>query len=95
MIRRMESLKNSKGIQKVDQLSSDGSQAGTVYDSGWVSPTIISGATDTPSDTLSKSYRHTDKISYCLDANYWKGTTIEYYLTKHKRQLVIEEWVNM
>lgn len=92
----MESLKNSKGIQKVGQISADGSQAGTVYDSGGVSrPLSSQDATDTPSDTLSKSYRHTDKISYCLDANYWKGTTIEYSLTKHKRQLVIEEWVNM
>lgn len=39
----MESLKNSNGIQKVGQISADGSQAGTVYDSGGVSPTIISG----------------------------------------------------
>ena len=28
--------------------------------------------------------------SYCLDANYWKGTTIEQYVTKCRRQLVPE-----
>lgn len=27
-------------------------------------------------------------VSYCIDANYHKGTTIEGYLTKHRRQLV-------
>ena len=26
--------------------------------------------------------------SYCIDANYYKGTTIDYYLNKHKRQLI-------
>ena len=26
--------------------------------------------------------------SYCIDANYYKGTTIEHYLSKHKRQLI-------
>lgn len=30
------------------------------------------------------------ETSYCLDANYWKGTTIESYLKKHRRQLVKE-----
>lgn len=30
------------------------------------------------------------EISYCLDANYWKGTTIQSYLKKHRRQLVKE-----
>lgn len=28
--------------------------------------------------------------SYCLDANYYKGTTIEQYVDKHRRQLVSE-----
>lgn len=30
----------------------------------------------------------TPDYSYCLDANYYKGTTIEHYVEKHKRQLV-------
>ncbi|MGL5151420.1 MAG: DNA cytosine methyltransferase, partial [Clostridium sp.] len=29
-----------------------------------------------------------EEVSYCLDANYWKGTTLEQYLTKSRRQLV-------
>jgi DNA-cytosine methyltransferase len=29
--------------------------------------------------------------SYCLDANYWKGTTLEQYLTKSRRQIVFTE----
>ncbi len=32
----------------------------------------------------------TPNISYCLDSNYYKGTTIEQYMNKHRRQLVIE-----
>lgn len=30
----------------------------------------------------------TPDISYCIDANYWKGTTPEQYLEKHRRQLI-------
>lgn len=32
----------------------------------------------------------TPNISYCLNSNYYKGTTIEQYMNKHRRQLVIE-----
>lgn len=32
----------------------------------------------------------TPDYSYCLDANYYKGTTIEQYVGKHRRQLVSE-----
>lgn len=32
----------------------------------------------------------TPNIRYCLDSNYYKGTTIEQYMNKHRRQLVIE-----
>lgn len=28
------------------------------------------------------------QISYCLDSNYWKGTTLKSFLEKHRRQLV-------
>lgn len=31
-----------------------------------------------------------DKYSYCIDANYHKGITFEYFLRTHRRQLVIE-----
>jgi DNA (cytosine-5)-methyltransferase 1 len=30
----------------------------------------------------------TQEVSYCLDANYWKGTTVENFIDKHRRQLV-------
>lgn len=29
--------------------------------------------------------------SYCIDANYWKGTTLEQYLLKGRRQIVFTE----
>lgn len=31
------------------------------------------------------------QVSYCLDANYWKGVTIKEFFTKHKRQLVSDK----
>lgn len=31
------------------------------------------------------------EISYCIDANYWKGTTVEQFLTKKRRQLVVTD----
>lgn len=31
------------------------------------------------------------EVSYCLDANYYKGTTPEEYVKKHRRKLVFEE----
>jgi len=30
----------------------------------------------------------TQEISYCLDANYWKGTTVDDFIDKRRRQLV-------
>lgn len=29
-------------------------------------------------------------VAYCIDANYYKGTTIQQYLKKKRRQLVVE-----
>ena len=29
--------------------------------------------------------------SYCLDSNYWKGTTLDSFLKKHRRQLVTDK----
>lgn len=39
---------------------------------------------------LEKGVSDRDK-SYCIDANYWKGTTLEQYLTKSRRQIVFTE----
>lgn len=33
-----------------------------------------------------------DPISYCIDASYYKGITIEYFLKTHRRQLIIEQY---
>lgn len=79
-------------IVRIGQLSSEKSQAGTVYhEGGWHLPSSPE-RTDTQSDTLSRKYALTDRISYCIDANYWKGTTVEHFFAKHIRQLVIETW---
>lgn len=34
--------------------------------------------------------QHNQEISYCIDSNYWKGTTPEQFLNKNRRQLVSE-----
>ena len=31
------------------------------------------------------------ECSYCLDSNYWKGTTLQSFLKKHRRQLVTDK----
>ena len=82
----------SKKIEKVGQISSDNSQAGTVYSKGGWLPQSSPDHTATQSGTSSQKYALTDKISYCIDANYWKGTTLEHFFAKHLRQLVIETW---
>lgn len=30
----------------------------------------------------------TQQVSYCIDSNYWKGSSLDNFLTKHRRQLV-------
>jgi hypothetical protein len=35
-------------------------------------------------------YSLCDDFSYCLDANYAKGTTVDGFFQKHRRQLIIE-----
>lgn len=40
----------------------------------------------------------TPDISYCLDANYWKGITLEQYMSKKRRQLIFEQisqWIRI
>lgn len=82
----------SEKILKIGQISVPGSQAGQVYsEGGWHRP-LPPERTDTQSDTSSRKYALTDRISYCIDANYWKGTTVEHFFAKHLRQLVIETW---
>jgi len=40
-------------------------------------------------DSVSQAADLGQTISYCIDANYWKGTTIEQFVTKKRRQLVV------
>lgn len=37
-------------------------------------------------------YALCNHTSYCIDANYAKGTSFEEYIRKHRRQLVIEQY---
>ena len=41
-------------------------------------------------DILEASITEKDK-SYCIDANYWKGTNLEHYLKKGVRQLIFNK----
>lgn len=40
---------------------------------------------------METQFKFTPPVSYCIDANYYKGTTLEGYLTKKRRQLVMEQ----
>ena len=51
-----------------------------------------SALTEHSMESTSLRYDLSDRISYCIDANYWKGTTVESSFAKHRRQLVIEAW---
>lgn len=41
-------------------------------------------ATEDANEVINKN------VSYCIDANYWKGTTPQQYIEKHRRQLIFE-----
>lgn len=51
-------------------------------------------------DNVSSSYYLKDEfnldtpivqdVSYCIDSNYWKGTSLDNFLTKHRRQLITD-----
>ena len=69
-------------ILQVGRLNS--SQDGVVVDKNGISPTHTSGHGNTP------KILETPDTSYCLDANYYKGTTPEQYVEKKRRQLVFE-----
>lgn len=69
-------------ILQVGKLNS--SQDGIVVSNKGIAPTHTVGHGNTPKVLETPDY------SYCLDANYYKGTTIEQYVDKHRRQLVSE-----
>ena len=61
------------------------SHDGVVVSEEGVSPTHTAGHGNMPKVLEVPDY------SYCLDANYYKGTTIEQYIDKHRRQLISEK----
>lgn len=72
-------------------------QVGRIYSTDGCSPTLntCGGGSHEPKivqlgDKLPDGLEKLDipNYSYCIDANYYKGTTIDYYLNKHKRQLI-------
>lgn len=69
-------------ILQIGKLNS--SQDGIVVSDEGIAPTHTAGHGNTPKVLETPDY------SYCLDANYYKGTTIEQYVDKHRRQLVSE-----
>lgn len=71
---------NEPKILQVGKLNS--SQDGIVVSNEGIAPTHTAGHGNTPKVLETPDY------SYCLDANYYKGTTIEQYVDKHRRQLI-------
>lgn len=69
-------------IVQVGKLNS--SQDGIVVSGDGIAPTHTAGHGNTPKVLETPDY------SYCIDANYYKGTTIEQYVDKHRRQLISE-----
>lgn len=77
--------------------------AGNVWDTEAISPAlmtmqgggrqphIITGSVSKEEvDGNQKNFLKTPDYSYCLDASYYKGTTVEQYVNKHRRQLIVE-----
>lgn len=59
---------------------------------GGIQPHIITGSVSKEEvDENQKNFLKTPDYSYCLDASYYKGTTVEQYVNKHRRQLIFEE----
>jgi len=66
-------------------------QSNIVYNSGGgISNSMCSNRNQVLDSDIRKKYEICDEYSYCIDANYWKGATLEQYFFKHRRQMVIE-----
>ena len=94
-----ENIENGKGYEGIVELNKPvrlgniyGNQfgpgyAGNVWDKNAICPTLM---------TMQGGGRQSHMIenpqnSYCIDANYYKGTTPEEYIKKHRRQLIFED----
>lgn len=69
-------------ILQIGKLNS--SQDGVVLSDEGVAPTHPAGHGNTP------NVQETPDYPYCLDANYYKGTTVEQYMEKHRKQSIFE-----
>lgn len=85
---------NRSDIRQVGQIygspKEPNPQAGRVYDEEYISPALdtCSGGNKMPKILT------TPDFSYCLDANYWKGTNVNAYIRDRRRQLVFtDKWV--
>ena len=61
-------------------------QSNIVYSTG------VSHSHSRSSESFNHDFRFglCNKYAYCIDANYAKGTSLEQFLKKHRRQLIIE-----
>ena len=73
-------LVNENAVKQVGNISAS--------TGAWNNPQI--GRVYDPNNYTNKDTLKTPDVSYCLDASYYKGTTVEEYLKKHRRQLVFE-----
>lgn len=66
-------------------------QSNVVYSAG-LAPTLTAGFGCQGPRLDDSRYDLCSRYSYCIDANYAKGSSFEEYLKKHRRQLVIEQY---
>jgi len=69
-------------IVKVGNIFPSKHEAGDILHPKGISPTLR------PMGPRGSSKVQAPKIAYCIDANYWKGTTLEGFLKKKRRQLI-------
>ena len=73
-------------------------QSNTVYGGGALHHVCVQQpALNTDVSCISKNRRRkkeyilTNDYSYCIDASYYKGTSFKQFISKHRRQLIIEK----
>ena len=57
---------------------------------GRVGHGVAQTLTTSPQQAVVEQVEKLGETSYCIDANYWKGTTIDQFLNKKRRQLVAD-----
>ena len=85
---------NKNGIKKVGHIEKGTGkhQSNIVYSSGGgVTNCMCSDGCQVLDSHSRRKYEICDDYAYCIDANYWKGATLQQYFYKHRRQMVIEK----